>query len=129
MRPPIATVKDVGFWDKVDYIGVDAYLPLTPKHADGDTSSYNPTVDAMVDAWTKPHFNSMGPRILCFGGKSAVDYYKSLSEHYGKQIDLHRGRLSSSLDGANKDPGVFGGGRTTRPTTRSRWTPTRLSSR
>ena len=52
----VETAK-VGFWDKVDYIGVDAYLPLTSKHQPSDTSPYGPTVDEMVDAWIKPHFN------------------------------------------------------------------------
>ena len=31
----------------------------------------------MVEAWTKPHFNSW-IRDTLYGGKSAVDYYKSL---------------------------------------------------
>ncbi len=67
----------VRFWDKVDYIGVDAYLPMS--------AIDNPTVDQMVDAWIKPHFNPW-IRDTLHGGKSAVDYYKSLSEQYGKQI-------------------------------------------
>ena len=121
------TVKDVGFWDKVDYIGVDAYLPLTPKHADGDTSAYNPTVEAMVDAWTKPHFNPW-IRDTLNGGKSAVDYYKALSEQYGKKIVFTEVGYRS-LDGTATDPGVSAGGRTIRPITRSRSTPIRRCSR
>jgi Ca2+-binding RTX toxin-like protein len=107
------TVKDVGFWDKVDYIGVDAYLPLTPKHAQGDPSAYNPTVQEMVDAWTKPHFNSW-VRDTLHGGKSAVDYYKALSEHYGKQVVFTEVGYRS-LDGTSTDPGVFGGGQDSPP--------------
>ena len=87
----------VRFWDKVDYIGVDAYLPMS--------AIDNPTVDQMVDAWIKPHFNSW-IRDTLHGGKSAVDYYKSLSEQYGKQI-LFTEVGFRSADGANKDPGNF----------------------
>jgi Ca2+-binding RTX toxin-like protein len=101
------TVKDVGFWDKLDSIGVDAYYPLTPKHADGDTSPYNPTIDEMVDAWTKPHFNSW-IRDTLLGGKSIVDYYADLSEQYGKKVIFTEVGYRS-LDGTTTDPGVFGG--------------------
>jgi hypothetical protein len=107
------TVKDVKFWDKVDYIGVDAYLPLTPKHAEGDTSPYNPTVDEMVNAWTKPHFNSW-VRDTLHGGKSAVDYYKSLSEQYGKKVIFTEVGYRS-LDGTTTDPGKFGGSQDAQP--------------
>jgi Ca2+-binding RTX toxin-like protein len=107
------TVKDVGFWDKVDYIGVDAYLPLTPKHAQGDTSAYNPTVQEMVDAWTTPHFNSW-VRDTLHGGKSAVEYYKALSEQYDKKIVFTEVGYRS-LDGTSTDPGVFGGGQDSPP--------------
>jgi len=100
------TFKDVGFWDKVDYIGVDAYLPLTPGHADpNDHSAYNPTVDQMVDAWTKPHFNSW-IRDTLFGGMTAVDYYRSFSEHYGKKIIFTEVGYRS-MDGTSVDPGAY----------------------
>ena len=94
-----ATVKDVGFWEKVDYIGVDAYIP--------SSTINNPTVDQIVDAWVKPHFNSW-IRDTLHGGKSAVDYYKALSEQYGKKVIFTEVGYKS-MDGANKDPGVFGG--------------------
>ncbi|PVE26327.1 hypothetical protein DC522_00780 [Microvirga sp. KLBC 81] len=101
------TVKDVGFWDKVDYIGVDAYYPLAPKHAPDDTSPYNPTVDEMVAAWTQPHFNPW-VRDTLLGGKSVVEYYKALSEQYGKKVIFTEVGYRS-LDGTTTDPGVFGG--------------------
>jgi len=96
------TVKDVGFWDKVDYIGVDAYYPLSTVD--------DPTVDQMVDAWTKPHFNPW-IRDTLLEGKSIVDYYKALSERYGKKVIFTEVGFRS-MDGANKDPGVFGSGGT-----------------
>lgn len=36
--------KEVPFWDKMDFIGIDAYFPLT--------ESNEPTVDELVAAWT-----------------------------------------------------------------------------
>jgi serralysin len=92
------TVK-VGFWDKVDYIGVDAYIP--------SSTINDPTVDQIVDAWTKPHFNPW-IRDTLYEGKSVVDYYKSLSEQYGKKVIFTEVGYKS-MDGANRDPGVFGG--------------------
>lgn len=92
-------VIKVGFWDKVDYIGVDAYIP--------SSTINNPTVDQIVDAWVKPHFNPW-IRDTLYQGKSVVDYYKSLSEQYGKKVIFTEVGYKS-LDGANKDPGVFAG--------------------
>ncbi|MGO4704687.1 hypothetical protein AB4072_02780 [Microvirga sp. 2MCAF38] len=93
------TVQRVGFWDKVDYIGVDAYIPSSTVN--------DPTVDQIVDAWVKPHFNPW-IRDTLHGGKSVVDYYKALSEQYGKKVIFTEVGYKS-MDGANKDPGVFGG--------------------
>ncbi|RDI55130.1 glycoside hydrolase family 113 [Microvirga subterranea] len=92
-------VVKVGFWDKVDFIGVDAYIP--------SSRIDNPTVGQIVDAWVKPHFDSW-IRDDLYGGKSVVDYYKSLSERYGKQVIFTEVGYRSK-DGANKDPGWFGG--------------------
>jgi Ca2+-binding RTX toxin-like protein len=99
------TVQKVGFWDKVDYIGVDAYIPSSTVN--------NPTVDQIVDAWVKPHFNPW-IRDTLHGGKSVVDYYKALSEKYGKKVIFTEVGYKS-MDGANKDPGVFGGSGTYDP--------------
>lgn len=99
------TVQKVGFWDKVDYIGVDAYIPSSTVN--------NPTVDQIVDAWVKPHFNPW-IRDTLHGGKSVVEYYKALSEQYGKKVIFTEVGYKS-MDGANKDPGVFGGSGTYDP--------------
>jgi Ca2+-binding RTX toxin-like protein len=107
------TAKDVGFWNKVDYIGVDAYIPLTARHAADDSSPYDPTVDEMVAAWTQPHFNSW-VRDTLHGGKSVVDYYKALSERYGKKVIFTEVGYRS-LDGTTTDPGVFGGSQDSPP--------------
>ncbi|MCB5175294.1 glycoside hydrolase family 113 [Microvirga lenta] len=92
-------VVHVGFWDKVDYIGIDAYIPSSKIN--------NPTVGQIVDAWVKPHFNPW-IRDTLYEGKSVVDYYKSLSERYGKKVIFTEVGYKS-MDGHNKDPGIFGG--------------------
>ena len=99
------TVMKVGFWDKVDYIGVDAYIPSSTVN--------DPTVDQIVDAWVKPHFNPW-IRDTLHGGKSVIEYYKALSEQYGKKVIFTEVGYKS-MDGANKDPGVFGGNGTYDP--------------
>ena len=88
----------VTFWDKVDYIGVDAYVPLT--------YSNDPSVDDMVRAWTETPVNEYIKNI--YGGKSVVEYYKALSEQYGKKMIFTEVGYRS-LDGTNKDPGAWGG--------------------
>ncbi|WP_262030241.1 cadherin domain-containing protein [Microvirga sp. Mcv34] len=90
-------VTKVSFWDRVDFIGVDAYLPLT--------TSNTPTVSQMIDAWVLPHTNSW-IRDTLYQGKSAIKYYKSLAEQYGKKV-LFTEVGYRSMDGANKDPGVW----------------------
>jgi Ca2+-binding RTX toxin-like protein len=95
-------VTKVSFWDRVDYIGVDAYLPLT--------TSNTPTVDQMIRAWVEPHTNSW-IRDTLYQGKSAIAYYKSLAEQYGKKV-LFTEVGYRSMDGANKDPGVWADGGT-----------------
>ncbi|WP_445503872.1 glycoside hydrolase family 113 [Microvirga sp. G4-2] len=92
-------VTKIGFWDAVDNIGVDAYLPLS--------TTNTPTVDQMVKAWVEPHFNSW-IRDTLYQGKSAIEYYKGLSEQYGKQVIFTEVGYRS-MDGTNKDPGVFTG--------------------
>jgi len=42
------TVEEVSFWDKLDYIGIDAYYPLS--------ESTTPSVEELVQAW-KPHLD------------------------------------------------------------------------
>lgn len=91
-------VTKVGFWGAVDNIGVNPYIPLS--------TSNTPTVDEMVRAWVEPSFNSWLKSL--YGNQSAINYYKSLSEQYGKQVIFTEVGYRS-MDGANKDPGLHGG--------------------
>ncbi|MCB8820397.1 glycoside hydrolase family 113 [Microvirga rosea] len=94
-------VKTVSFWDKVDYIGIDGYVPLTLVN--------NPTVDDLVRGWTEPSSNSYVHDL--YGGKSVVDFYRGVSEQYGKKI-IFTEIGYRSLDGTAKDPGRWADGGT-----------------
>lgn len=43
--------EQVRFWDQLDQVGIDAYMPLTPDEA-------TPSVDQLVDAW-QPYLSRM----------------------------------------------------------------------
>jgi hypothetical protein len=68
----------ISWWDKVDFIGVDAYYSLTDKN--------DPTLDELKAAWV--------PRVASL---------KTLSENWGKPI-LFTEISYPSLDGANMEP-------------------------
>ncbi|MBL4605233.1 MAG: hypothetical protein JKY02_06125 [Flavobacteriaceae bacterium] len=53
--------NDVGFWDELDYIGIQGYFPLTEES--------NPDLESILEGW-----------------KSHVDTLKSLSEKHQKKI-------------------------------------------
>lgn len=95
-------VAQVSFWDQVDYIGVDAYIPLV-------VNNTNPTVEQLVNGWIQPSANGWVNQV--YGGKSAIDYYKSLSEQYGKKIIFTEVGYRSR-DGNAMDPGVWTDGGT-----------------
>ena len=85
----------VQFWDKVDYIGVDAYFSMT--------TSNSPTVQELVDSWiTTNHAHPESQRI--YGGTSVVDTWKNLSEQWGKKV-IFTEIGYGSYDGVNKSPG------------------------
>lgn len=88
--------KDVGFWDKVDLIGVDAYVPLTQKN--------NPTVAELKAGWTSVSADSWIAAQSNY--QSPVDFYHGLSTKYGKPVIFPEIGYRS-IDGANKIPGSW----------------------
>ncbi len=66
----------VSFWDQLDTIGVNTYPPLTTSAA--------PTVQDLVDAWSKVPSNPYWATV--FEHKSPVDFLHSLAEQYGKPL-------------------------------------------
>ncbi|WP_419827856.1 glycoside hydrolase family 113 [Sphingomonas sp.] len=90
------TTGDVPFWDKLDVISTDAYVAVA--------TSTTPTVDDVVKAWnTIPTDEWMANK---FDSMSPIDFYKSLSEKYGKPIEF--GEIGyRNVDGAGTHPGDF----------------------
>jgi len=98
----------VSFWDQLDYIGANPYIPFT--------DSNNPTLQQLIDGWTKPSslWGVRTPINHNFGeGKanemSAMDALKAIAQRYNKKLIFTETGFRS-LDGTNKDPGVYGGG-------------------
>ena len=67
---------NVSFWDKVDVIGVNPY--------EAPTTVSDPTLDQLKAGWTSVSSNAY--EASKFNGQSPVDFYKSLSAQYGKQV-------------------------------------------
>jgi len=70
----------IDFWDELDYIGIDAYMPLKTRNAE------DPGVDALVAAW-HPY----------------VDDMEKLSEEWGKRILFTELGYESRLGTAARD--------------------------
>lgn len=50
---PLGALRLVRFWDALDYIGVDAYVPLS------DDSNPNPSVEELVGAWRSAYVDDL----------------------------------------------------------------------
>jgi hypothetical protein len=85
---------EVQFWDKVDYIGVDAYFSMT--------NSTSPSVAELVDSWIEKPIN--GNSIAVYGETSVVDTWKHLSEQWGRKV-IFTEIGYGSYDGVNRSPG------------------------
>jgi len=85
----------IQFWDKVDYIGINAYFPMT--------TSNSPSLQQLIDAWIMP--STVGYTNQIHNGLSTIDYYKSIAEKWGKKVIFTEVGYQSA-DGANKDPGA-----------------------
>lgn len=85
---------NVSFWDKVDFIGINAYPPLTTDH--------DPTVQEMVNAWNTMSTDDYWAKVM--DHKSPVDFFHSLALQYGKQVSFTETGYRS-VDGTNINPG------------------------
>ena len=81
--PPHGEENRVLWWDAVDYIGVDAYYPLTRKN--------NPTVEELKEAWDL---------------RGHLSLLEDLASRFSKPIILTEFGYRSA-DGANKVPGAY----------------------
>ncbi|WP_158305830.1 glycoside hydrolase family 113 [Parvularcula bermudensis] len=88
-------LNEIEFLDKLDFIGVNAYFPLSDKDV--------PTADEVYDAWTSPGAAYASKN---FGGLSVVDYTKALSEKYDKPVIITEVGFRS-IEGAATAPGNY----------------------
>jgi serralysin len=84
------------FWDKLDYIGVDAYFSMA---VDG---TLDPTVQQLIDSWIKPPVNWNSQQV--YGTTSVVDTWKHLSEQWGKKV-IFTEIGYAAYNGTNQSPG------------------------
>jgi Ca2+-binding RTX toxin-like protein len=87
----------VSFWDKLDFIGIDAYVPVS--------SATQGSLADFVAGWTSVPSDSYFRNI--FEGKSPVDYYHQLSQQSGKPVIFTEVGYRS-LDRAASNPGDSG---------------------
>ncbi len=69
-NPPVAsqiTSSNIQFWDDVDYLGVDAYFPLTSYHG----SNNDPSLATLQDAW-ESHEDRLAAWSAANGGKQVM---------------------------------------------------------
>jgi len=85
---------NVSFWDEVDFIGVNAYPPLT--------ASMDPSVNEMIAAWNNVPKDNYWAAAMEY--QSPIDFFHSLATQYDKQV-LFTEVGYRSLNGTNISPG------------------------
>jgi hypothetical protein len=82
------SVSWIEFWDALDYVGVDAYFPLT--------NTFNPTVQQLINAWS--YSTASG-----FNGRNWTNELYATSTQTGKDIIFTEIGYCSQ-DGTNTEP-------------------------
>ncbi|MFM0074597.1 DUF3060 domain-containing protein [Paraburkholderia sediminicola] len=88
---------NVSFWNKLDIIGADAYIPVT--------DITDPTVQQLETGWTTMSSNSYDASVM--DNMAPVDFYKSLSTEYDKPV-LFTEIGYQSVNDTNELEGAFG---------------------
>jgi hypothetical protein len=88
---------NVSFWDKIDIIGADAYIPVT-------TITY-PTLQQLQNGWVTESPNSYDASVM--NNMAPIDFYKSLSDEYSKPV-LFTEIGYQSINDTNELEGAFG---------------------
>jgi hypothetical protein len=79
-----ATASQVTFWNALDYVGIDGYVPLSNVIPDANNDN-NPSLQSLINGWTQPSnvqiaFSGGETVSQALGGKSAVDYFDTLAQ-------------------------------------------------
>lgn len=92
--------KTVSFWDAVDIIGIDAYVPLS--------TASNPSVADIAAGWSLvPSYPEWAHNAT--NDLSPIVFYQTLSAQYGKPVMFTELGYRNDDDAA-KDPGIWSSG-------------------
>ncbi|HEV2336832.1 MAG TPA: hypothetical protein VGS13_15110 [Stellaceae bacterium] len=78
-----ATASQVTFWNKLDYVGIDGYVPLS--NTIPATAAQNPSLASLITGWNKPSnvtiaFSGGTTVSQTLGGLSAIDAFDKLAQ-------------------------------------------------
>jgi hypothetical protein len=88
---------NVSFWDKLDVIGADAYIPVT--------SETDPTLSQLESGWTTVSSDSYAASVM--NNMSPLAFYESMSAEYDKPL-LFTEIGYQSVNDTNQLEGAFG---------------------
>jgi hypothetical protein len=79
-----STSSEVTFWNQLDYVGVDEYLPLS-NVVPNAANTNNPSLQSLIDGWTQLSnvqiAYSGGETVSeALGGQTAIDYFDTLAQ-------------------------------------------------
>ena len=80
----------VSFWNKLDYVGIDEYAPIS--------NLANPTVAQLIDGWTQAPTDEVVTSVT--GGQSLMSYYEGIRRRSGKPLLFTEIGYANSSDAA-----------------------------
>jgi Tryptophan-rich Synechocystis species C-terminal domain len=73
------TASEVSFWSKLNYEGIDCYVPLS--------NEQNPTLHDLINGWLEPATQSTNPvAYAVIGNQSPIQYFEGLAAQSGKPL-------------------------------------------
>jgi autotransporter passenger strand-loop-strand repeat protein len=81
----------VSFWNKLDYVGIDEYAPISDLK--------NPTLNQLIAGWTQAPTDSVTSAVT--GGQSLINYYEGIAAATGKPLLFTEIGYANSSDAAS----------------------------
>jgi len=95
-----STAGEVSFWNQLNYIGIDCYVPLS--------DAANPTMAQLIGGWLLPATPTHNPGAYAvIGNESPVQYFENLSAEFGKPLIFTELGYANDT-GAAADPAASG---------------------
>jgi len=101
------TAGNVSFWNQLDYMGIDCYVPLS--------NAQNPTLQDLIDGWTQPATQATNPGAFAYiGNQSPIQYFETLAAQAGRPLIFtelgyandSNAAAQPSAEGNNPDPAL-----------------------